>query len=155
MANKILLGKSTNSNLGHSSAKYGLWICRDGEEDVTTCAKDELIFNTDTFGNASGAIGIGQLQVMPHSGTSASQQVSVSGGGTTAITWTDLDIDLIFAQSFAAGTGGGSGTAPANDQYQNAQSYGGQTGVTISNTGSASLTSQVVAWRGFSSLSLY
>ena len=40
MAAKIILGKSTNSNLGHSGGKYGVWIARPGEEDVTSCTKD-------------------------------------------------------------------------------------------------------------------
>ena len=79
MAAKILLGKSTNTNL-HSGTKYGMWIARAGEEDVTTCAADELIFNTDTMGSVSGAIDAGQYQVMPSSGTTADVQVTVSAG---------------------------------------------------------------------------
>ena len=92
---------------------------------------------------------------MPYSGTNADQQVSVSGGSTATVNYTDLDIDINFIQAWAAGVGGGAGTAPANDQYQNAQSYGGQSSVTMSNTGSTSLTARVVVWRGFSNLALF
>ena len=99
MAAKIIMGKSVNSNLGHSGGKFGLWIARAGEEDVTTCTKDELIFSTDTFGNASGAVGIGQFQVMPHSGVDADQEISVGPSGTTAVSYTDFDIGINWIQN--------------------------------------------------------
>ena len=50
MGSRVLLGKSTNSNLGHSSGKFGLYISRTGD-DVTNCTADQLIFNTDNVGS--------------------------------------------------------------------------------------------------------
>ena len=153
---KLLIGKSTNTNLGHSGGKYGMWCTRGGlssnnhtynRHDITTCTKDQLCFSTDTFGNASGAIDAGQYQVMPTSGTVADVAISVSGGSTATLTWTDLDIDLIWAMSFNAGQGVTS--SPSNDSYTNAQNYGtNQTSTTISNTGSATRTTRDVAVRG-------
>ena len=157
MATKILLGKSTNSNLGHSGGKYGLWIARPGEEDVTSCTKDELIFSTDAVGNVSGAIGVGQYQVMPSSGTSAEQTVSVNAGSSAVVSWTDLNIDLIWALNIGLGIGGGGNMASAtDDSFQNAQAYGtNQSSTTINNTGSAARTTRVVAVRGFKTGGLY
>jgi len=157
MAGKIIIGKSVNSNLGHSGGKYGMWIARNGEEDITSCSKDELIFSTDTFGNASGAIGIGQYQVMPSSGSTAEQTVSVSAGSSATVSWTDLNIDLIWALNIGLGIGGGGNMASAtDDSFQNAQAYGtNQSSTTINNTGSAARTTRVVAVRGFKTGGLY
>ena len=149
MAGKIIIGKSVNSNLGHSGGKYGMWIARNGEEDVTSCSKDELIFSTDTFGNASGAIGIGQYQVMPSSGSTAEQTVSVSAGSSATVSWTDLDIDVVWALNFGLGIGGGVNLGSAQAYATN------QTSTTINNTGSATRTTRVVAVRGFKTGGLY
>ena len=79
MAQKVWIGKSNHSNIGNTGNKYGLWITR---KDMASCTKDEINLNTDTFGNASGAIDVGQFQVIPTSGTTASQQVSISASGS-------------------------------------------------------------------------
>ncbi len=148
MAAKILLGKSTNTNL-HSGTKYGMWIARAGEEDVTTCAADELIFNTDTMGSVSGAIDAGQYQVMPSSGTTADVQVTVSAGSTATFSFTDLDIDLIWAASFGGALAGTNNANPTT-QLMNAQGYAtNQSSVSVSNTGATARTGRVAAIRAF------
>jgi len=148
MAAKILLGKSTNTNL-HSGTKYGMWIARAGEEDVTTCAADELIFNTDTMGSVSGAVDAGQYQVMPSSGTTADVQVTVSAGSTATFSFTDLDIDLIWAASFGGALAGTNNANPTT-QLMNAQGYAtNQSSVSVSNTGATARTGRVAAIRAF------
>ena len=148
MAAKILLGKSTNTNL-HSGTKYGMWIARAGEEDVTTCAADELIFNTDTMGSVSGAIDAGQYQVMPSSGTTADVQVTVSAGSTATFSFTDLDIDLIWAASFGGALAGTNNANPTT-QLMDAQGYAtNQSSVSVSNTGATARTGRVAAIRAF------
>ena len=148
MAAKILLGKSTNTNL-HSGTKYGMWIARAGEEDVTTCAADELIFNTDTMGSVSGAIDAGQYQVMPSSGTTADVQVTVSAGSSATFSFTDLDIDLIWAASFGGALAGTNNANPTT-QLMNAQGYAtNQSSVSVSNTGATARTGRVAAIRAF------
>lgn len=147
MAAKILLGKSTNTNL-HSGTKYGMWIARAGEEDITTCAADELIFNTDTMGSVSGAIDAGQYQVMPSSGTTADVQISVSAGSTATFSFTDLDIDLIWAAAFGGALAGADNPNPTT-QFMNTQAYAtNQSSVSVSNTGAAARTGRMVAVRG-------
>ena len=148
MAAKILLGKSTNTNL-HSGTKYGMWIARAGEEDVTTCAADELIFNTDTMGSVSGAIDAGQYQVMPSSGTTADVQVTGAAGSTATFSFTDLDIDLIWAASFGGALAGTNNANPTT-QLMNAQGYAtNQSSVSVSNTGATARTGRVAAIRAF------
>ena len=148
MAAKILLGKSTNTNL-HSGTKYGMWIARAGEEDVTTCAADELIFNTDTMGSVSGSIDAGHYQVMPSSGTTADVQVTVSAGSTATFSFTDLDIDLIWAASFGGALAGTNNANPTT-QLMNAQGYAtNQSSVSVSNTGATARTGRVAAIRAF------
>ena len=148
MAAKILLGKSTNTNL-HSGTKYGMWIARAGEEDVTTCAADELIFNTDTMGSVSGAVAAGQYQGMPSSGTTADVQVTVSAGSTATFSFTDLDIDLIWAASFGGALAGTNNANPTT-QLMNAQGYAtNQSSVSVSNTGATARTGRVAAIRAF------
>ena len=148
MAAKILLGKSTNTNL-HSGTKYGMWIARAGEEDVTTCAADELIFNTDTMGSVSGAVDAGQYQVMPSSGTTADVQVTVSAGSTATFSFTDLDIDVIWAAYFGGALAGTNNANPTT-QLMNAQGYAtNQSSVSVSNTGAPARTGRVAAIRAF------
>ena len=89
---RVLLGKSINSNLGHGSGKFGLYISRNGD-DVTSCTKDQLVFNTDDVGNNSGAVDLGQFQVLPVSGTSASVNTSVGAGATATVNFIDVDSD--------------------------------------------------------------
>ena len=126
-----------------------MWIARAGEEDVTTCAADELIFNTDTMGSVSGAVDAGQYQVMPSSGTTADVQVTVSAGSTATFSFTDLDIDLIWAASFGGALAGTNNANPTT-QLMNAQGYAtNQSSVSVSNTGATARTGRVAAIRAF------
>ena len=95
MANRVILGKSTNSNLGHSGGKFGLYISRAGD-DITNCTKDQLIFNTDNVGFNSGAVDVGSssstgnelISRFLNGGFSGATSATVTNGGNTAITVT-------------------------------------------------------------------
>lgn len=155
MANKVILGKSTNSNIGHSSATYGLWVARAGEEEVTDCTKDQLVLNTETIGSASGAIDIGQFQVIPSTGTTASQQVSINAGQTDkTISYANLGTTGHFVQGyFSRGSYSVSGSSLS--QFMNIANYGGVSSVDMSNAGATAITGQVTVWKGFSTDSLF
>jgi len=153
MANKVILGKSTNSNIGHSSATYGLWAARAGEEEVTDCTKDQLVMNTETIGNASGAIDIGQFQVIPSTGTTASQQVSIAGGASSTVSYVNLGTSSFVQGYFSRGSYSVSGSSLS--QFMNIASYGGATSVSMSNGGATAITGQVTTWKGFSTDALF
>ena len=153
MATKVILGKSTNSNLGHSAGKYGVFVARAGEEDVTTCSKDELILNTDAVGNTSGAIGVGQMQIMPgldaSNNPSITGTISVSGSSTATVNYVNEGIGINWvlptpSSSFISGT---DGTSTSN---ANSSSYGGVSSLVLSNSGNSTFTSNVSIMKGFS-----
>ncbi len=148
------MGKSTNTNLGHSGGKWGIWIARHGEEDVTTCTKDQLTLSTDTFGNASGAVDIGQFQVIPVTGVTASQEISISASQTVTVSYTNLSTSYNFVQPYFSY---GEYTSVGNDfsQYMQAVGYGGSSSVSMSNSGTAAITGTVTTWRGFSNAGLF
>ena len=152
MAQKVWIGKSNHSNIGNTGNKYGLWSTR---KDMASCTKDEINLNTDTFGNASGAIDVGQFQVIPTSGTTASQQVSISASGSATVSYTNLSTANNFIQGYFSRGEYGSGTGSNISQYMNAASYGGTSSVSMSNTGATAITGTVTAWRGFSSSALF
>ena len=154
MAAKVIMGKSTNTNLGHSGGKWGIWIARHGEEDVTTCTKDQLTLSTDTFGNASGAIDIGQFQVIPTSGTTASQEISISASQTITVSYVDQSTSNNFVQPYFS-YGEYSSTGSNVSQYMQAAGYGGTSSVSMSNSGGNAITGTVTTWRGFSSSALF
>lgn len=148
--NRILLGKSTNSNLGHGSGTYGLFICRDGD-DITNCTKDQLVFSTDTVGNASGAIDLGQFQVLPTSGTTADVSVSVSSGSSATVNFTNQTSTghLLFGK-FANGAQGES-----NITKLLRFGYTGASSGTITNLGNNTVTLNVSVFKGFSTAGLF
>jgi len=150
MANRLLLGKSTNSNLGHTGGKFGLYISRTGD-DVTNCTKDQLIFNTDNVGSVSGAIDLGQFQIVPIAGgTNASSSVTVAGGSSATISTENLGIGNLLFGDFT--------TAPVGDSNTSQTINGAYTGATsgsLTNTGSTSLTLTVSVIKGFSTASLF
>lgn len=150
MANRILLGRSTNSNLGHSSGVQGLFISRSGD-DVTSCTKDQLIFNTDNVGSSTGAIDLGQFQIVPTSGTNASTSVTVSGGATATVSHSNLGTGNLLYANFE-------GTFVALDDFDqtiNGQTYTGTTSGTLTNTGDTSVTTTVSVIKGFSTAALF
>lgn len=150
MANRLLLGKSTNSNLGHTGGKFGLYISRAGD-DVTNCTKDQLIFNTDNVGSVSGAIDLGQFQIVPIAGgTNASTSVTVSGGSSATISTANLGVgNLLFADF------GGVYVSNTDSSQTVNGAYTGATSGTLTNTGSTSLTLTVSVVKGFSTASLF
>jgi len=150
MGNRVILGKSTNTNLGHSGGKFGLYISRTGD-DITTCTKDQLIFNTDNVGSVSGAIDLGQFQIVPISGTTdASTSVTVASGSTATISTENLGTGNLLYTDFE-------GTFSAQDDFEQTLNgdYTGTTSGTISNTGDTSITSTVSVIKGFSTASLF
>lgn len=154
MAQKVILGKSNHSNLGNSSTKHGVWACRDGEESISSCTKDELVLSTDVFGNASGAVDVGQMQVIPTSGTTASQQVSINANTTVTVSYANQNTAHNFVQGYFS-RGEYSSTSSNISQYMNTASYGGSSSVAMSNGGGNAITGQVTTWRGFSNLTLF
>lgn len=128
--NRVLLGKSTNTNLGHSGGKYGLYVSATGE-DITTCAKEKVIFNTDNIGFASGAIDVGFFQnVGISSGGSLVQSVSlsVSASSTGSVT-----IDNLGSGHVAYGTVTNTYTANSNASASYQTSFSGTTSINVSN----------------------
>ena len=150
MANRVLLGKSTNSNLGHTGGKFGLYISRTGD-DITNCTKDQLIFNTDNVGSVSGAIDLGQFQIVPIAGgTNASSSVTIAGGSSATISTENLGTgNLLFADFTSAPVGDVNTSQTVNGAYT------GTTSGSLTNTGSTSLTLTVSVIKGFSTASLF
>ena len=150
MANRVLLGKSTNSNLGHSSGKYGLYISRAGD-DETNCTKDQLIFSTDDVGNASGAVDLGQFQVLPTSGTTANVSVSVSAGASATVSFTNQTSTghLLFGK-FSGGV-----QDESNITQLLRLNYTGASSGTLTNLGNTALTMNISVFKGFSTAGLF
>ena len=150
MANRVLLGKSTNSNLGHTGGKFGLYISRTGD-DVTNCTKDQLIFNTDNVGSVSGAIDLGQFQIVPIAGgTNASSSVTIAGGSSATISTANLGVgNLLFGDFTSAPVGDVNTSQTVNGAYT------GATSGSLTNTGSSSLTLTVSVIKGFSTAPLF
>ena len=157
MANRIILGKSTNSNLGHSAGKYGLYISRTGD-DITSCTADQLIFNTDNVGSVSGAIDLGQFQVVPTSGTNATASISVNASGSATVPHANLGTGnfLFTNNAFASSdlTGQELTSDATTSRFGNA-GFTGTTSGTLSNGGNTSATFTVAVIRGFLTSSLF
>jgi len=157
MANRIILGKSTNSNLGHSGGKYGLYISRTGD-DITSCTADQLIFNTDNVGSVSGAIDLGQFQVVPTSGTNATASVSVNASATATVSHANLGTGnfLFTNNAFSSSdlTGQNLTSDATTSRFGNA-GFTGTTSGTLSNGGNTSATFTVAVIRGFLTSSLF
>lgn len=159
MGARILLGNSTNSNLGHSGGKFGLYVSANGK-DVTNCAKNELNFNTDHIGNASGAIDVGLFQNVPLiSGGSEVRVVnfSTSAGASAALTTKNMGAGSIVygtvATNFTSNTNQ-SGTAASSGFASATSATVVNAGLTDSDTGAVtnvSVTGSIAVIKGFSS----
>ena len=164
MPARILLGKSTNSSLGHpSGGKFGLYISGNGR-NVLSCTKDQLNFNTDHIGNNSGAIDIGHFQVIPMLNASNNRvtvlDFSTSAGNSTAFSTANLGAGgIVYGTTTNSFSGNNSGTAAGN-------AYAGATSGTVVNaalanpdTGSsipnAATSGKVGIFKGFSTAALY
>jgi hypothetical protein len=150
MAARVILGKSVNSNLGHGSGEYGLFISRTGD-DITNCTKDQLVFNTDTIGNNSGAIDLGQFQVLPTSGTNASVSVSVNAGATASVGFTNqTSTGHLLYGKFAGGV-----QDEANITQLYRLGYSGASSGDLVNLGNAAITMNISIFKGFSVAGLF
>jgi hypothetical protein len=159
MANRIILGKNTNSNHGHSSGTpgFGLYISRPGK-DVTTCTADELIFNTDNgTGTSLGRIiSMYQLAPIPQAGggTNTTTTSSIAAGNAVTLDLSSIDFGVGFGfigfGLLAPTTYGGSGAQSYN--YNVSESL--ET-ITIENTGAASLTVKSFVVPRYSNLALF
>jgi hypothetical protein len=163
MAARILLGKSTNSNLGHSSGKFGLYVSANGR-DVTNCTKEQLSFNTDHIGNSSGAIDIGHFQVIPMINASNARvtvvDFSTAAGASSAHSIANLGAGgIVYGTTTNTFSSQNSGTAAGN-------AYAGATSGTVVNAALAdpdtgnSITNgatsgKVAIFKGFSTAALY
>lgn len=156
MANRIILGKSTNSNLGHSGGKYGLYISRTGD-DITNCTADQLIFNTDNVGNTSAAIDVGQYKVVPITGTTATASVSVSASSSATFNFADFGINnLLFTNFSTAITNLADNNQSATiSRFVNGGLTTSTTSGTLSNSGNTAGTFTVAVIGGFSNAALF
>lgn len=94
MANRVLLGKNTNTNQGHSggSPGYGCYVSRkaaSGDDiNVLTCTSDELIFNTD---KGSGTrVDKGIFQMVPTSTGTVTSVITVAPGNSGSVSLTEM-----------------------------------------------------------------
>ena len=91
MSNRVLLGKNTNTNHGHSSGSpgYGCYISRKASDiNVLTCTADELIFNTD---KGSGTrIDAGMFQMVPSSSGRVREVIQVAAGNSGSVSLTEM-----------------------------------------------------------------
>ena len=158
MAARVLLGESTNSNLGHSSGKYGLYVSKKGT-DVTTCTKEQLRFNTDNVGFSSGAIDVGFFQVVGiSSGGTLVQSASLSISASSSAS---ISIDNIGSGHLAYGTVTNTYTANSNASAAYKTSFSGTTSVSLTNSSLADpdigsltnvgVTGTVTVFKGFNS----
>jgi len=126
MAERILLGKSVSTGLGHStgSPKFGLWVTKSGiTTDVTADAitPDDLGFNSELYDPTTGVttkhgMGFG----VKYKGN---YNVSTSniGSGDTYITWPEADFtkdSVVYAPLCFVQIGKTAGSSPST-QYSN------------------------------------
>jgi len=160
MANRLILGKNTNSNHGHSSGTpgFGLYISRPGK-DVTTCTADELIFNTDSGqGTSLGRIiSMYQLAPIPQAGggTNTTTTSSVTAGNTVTLDISSIDFGIDFgfiSFGLLAPVTYGAGSTASSYDYNVSESL--ET-ITIENTGTTSLTVKSYVVPRYSNLALF
>jgi hypothetical protein len=123
MANRISIGKTTNSNLGYSSGSpgFGIYMARSGK-NVLNCSPDQLLLNTDR--GSAPRIDKGMFQVVPASnGTTTSQTVQVTSGNTGSVNLVNVGSNHV---TFVTG---GSGAISQN-------ALSGSTSTTITNPSS-------------------
>jgi|TARA_R110000822_G_scaffold287648_1_gene408877 hypothetical protein len=157
MANRVILGKSTNSNLGHSGGKFGLYISRTGD-DITNCTKDQLIFNTDNVGFNSGAVDVGQFQIVPSSGTNATVSVSANASASATVPIVNIGTGHFIYSKFSGSYGGGGSSGSSGNELTSRflnGGFSGATSATVTNGGNSAITVTVSIVKGFSTQSLY
>lgn len=161
MSNRVLLGKNTNSNHGHSGASpgFGLYISRPGK-DVTTCTADELIFNTDNGSATSLGRIISLYQLIPlpvtGGGTDSTVTTSVAAGGTATIDLSSIDFGIDFGfLGFGLPTPSAtSNTSGSTTSFGYSTSSSLET-ITIQNFGSTTLSIKSYAAPRYSNLAFF
>jgi len=158
MANRVIIGKNTNSNHGHSTGSpgYGLYISRSGK-DVTTCTADELLFNTDngTTGALSRIQGI-FLCAPVNTNNDTSVTTTVSAGSTATIRLSTVNYDFSFGfigfgtTSLATGSGGSGGGSEYNFSSDTVN-----TTISLVNDGTSSISVKTFVIPTFSNLALF
>ena len=98
MANRVLVGKNTNSNLGFSggSPGYGLWVSEDGV-NVESATEAQLLYRTDIADSTSGVVSAnGAIAGVKYRGyTSVTTDGSGSTTGTPVIkSWPKTDFTV-------------------------------------------------------------
>ncbi len=91
MSNRVLLGKNTNTNHGHSSGSpgYGCYISRKANDiNVLTCTADELIFNTDK--GSGDVVDAGIFQIVPSNGGRAREVIQITAGNSGSVSLTEM-----------------------------------------------------------------
>ena len=147
MAGRVLAGKSTNSNLGHSAGVYGLFVSAPGQ-DITTCNDDQILFTTDNGGTGSNFISKGFFQIAPVSGgTSNTAPVVTSVSALAASATATLSVTNIFSAGASTLTlGGWGGFSDAGGGYDDyvrdtfAYTGTGATSRTLTNNGASTMT---------------
>ena len=98
MANRVLIGKNTNTNLGFSgdSPGYGLWVSADSI-NVESATEAQLLYRTDIIDGTSGVVSAnGAVAGVKYKGYTA---VTTDAGGSVSLTviksWpkTDFTVD--------------------------------------------------------------
>ena len=161
MAGRVLAGKSTNSNLGHSSGVYGLFVSAPGK-DITTCTDDQLLFTTDNGATGSNFISKGFFQIAPVSGGTSNtapvvkQTDTVAAGATTTTSLTNIFSAGSSAETIA-GWGGFSPSGGGEDGFRDTFKYTG-TGATsrsLTNDGSREIVVDTVFFNMFVNVSAF
>ena len=128
-----------------------IWIEKTKAATLIDIDTQKLIFNTDNVGSTSGAIDLGQFQIVPIAGgTNASSSVTIAGGSSATISTANLGVgNLLFGDFTSAPVGDVNTSQTVNGAYT------GTTSGSLTNTGSTSLTLTVSVIKGFSTASLF
>jgi len=163
MANRILLGKNTNSNHGFSTSSpgFGLYISRSSNHNVLTCTQDQLSFNTSNTntGSATTFVDVGLFQIMPAAtnsdGTVATATtVNITAGQTITINWSALYSILAGLNLFfGLGAIGAGGTNTASGGLTTTTTS--TTSASVANSTGATISSRRVLWNPISSAAFF
>ena len=97
MANRVLIGKNTNSNLGFSggSPGYGLWVSEDGV-NVESATEAQLLYRTDIADSTSGVVSAngGIIGVKYRGYTSVTTDAAGTVSSTVIKSWPKTDFTV-------------------------------------------------------------
>jgi len=155
MANRLLLGKNTNTNHGHSSGSpgFGLYVAREGK-DVLTCTADELIFNTDngSTGTLTRIRGLFQLAPIDTSNNTTST-TTVSSGSTATIDLSSIDFNFGLGLFGFGSTVLHTDSTTSTGDFYNFEST--TSSITLTNSGTSTISAEVFAVPRYSTLALF